>query len=172
MNPQPRRPSRPKVTLVMPRPEFLYQDKNSPISIPIQSQQYNLSAVPSTSHAANLPPGLLHNQFFHHLHAQRAGDFVAKHFEGLNKFTKSGLSVGEKSVVWIYSKFTKWSRKWFTHIFLFVIVFLYTIAGAFIFRAIEGTIKLNFTSTDIVSTRQSTTLRYILQRLLPKVCFT
>lgn len=134
---QPPRSARPKVTLVMPRPNFIY-DRNSPISIPIQHTPYSLPTAASTAHASNLPPGLLNNQFFQHMHAQRAGDFMSKHFEGLNKFTKSGLSVGEKSVMWIYAKFTKWSRKWFTHIFLFLVVFLYTVAGAFVFRAIEG----------------------------------
>lgn len=126
------RPARPKVTLVMPRPNFIYE-RSSPAVVSIPIQPYTAA---SSVHPANLP--FNSNQFFQHIQAQRAGDFVSKHFEGLNKFTKSGLSVGEKSVVWIYSKFTKWSRKWFTHIFLFLVVFLYTVAGAYIFRAIEG----------------------------------
>lgn len=34
---------------------------------------------------------------------------------------------------------SSWSRRWFTHIFLFVIVLLYSIAGAMIFVTVEGT---------------------------------
>lgn len=33
---------------------------------------------------------------------------------------------------------SSWSKRWFTHIFLFVVVLLYSIAGAFIFVYIEG----------------------------------
>lgn len=80
------------------------------------------------------------NPIMQQLYAQRAGDFVLKQFSGLNRFTKSGLSVGEKSVVWLYAKFRTWSRKWFTHCFLFIVVLLYTIAGSAIFIALEGTL--------------------------------
>ena len=83
-------------------------------------------------------PNVEANPFLQALYAQKAGDFMSKQFEGLNRFTKSGLSVGEKSVVWLYTKFQKWSRKWFTHIFLFLVVTLYSVAGALIFMAIEG----------------------------------
>jgi hypothetical protein len=31
-----------------------------------------------------------------------------------------------------------WSQKWFTHFFLFVVVFGYSLLGAFIFMAIES----------------------------------
>ncbi|XP_043683060.1 uncharacterized protein LOC122636160 isoform X3 [Vespula pensylvanica] len=34
---------------------------------------------------------------------------------------------------------SSWSKRWFTHIFLVVIVFLYSVAGAMIFITIEGT---------------------------------
>lgn len=34
---------------------------------------------------------------------------------------------------------SSWSKRWFTHIFLFVIVFLYSIVGAMIFMTVEGT---------------------------------
>lgn len=34
---------------------------------------------------------------------------------------------------------SSWSKRWFTHIFLFVIVLLYSIAGAMIFVTVEGT---------------------------------
>jgi hypothetical protein len=123
---------RPRVTLIMPQQSTLtpnlIQNPSALSSYPIQSSPYALSANPSS----------IHNPFLHQLYNQRASDFMSKQFEGFNKFTKSGLSVGEKSVVWVYSKFRRWSQKWFTHIFLFLIVLLYTVAGAFIFRAIEG----------------------------------
>lgn len=70
------------------------------------------------------------------------GNFMFKQFEGIKDFTmasaKSGLNVGEKSAFYIYEKFGKWSKKWFTHIFLFLVIFLYSIAGASLFVAIEG----------------------------------
>lgn len=72
------------------------------------------------------------------LYAQRAGDFVCKQFEGLQSFTKGGLSVGEKSVVWLYAKFRSWSRNWLTHFFLFFVMGLYTVGGAYVFQKIEG----------------------------------
>lgn len=71
-----------------------------------------------------------------------AGAFMFKQFEGFKDFTfasaKSGLNVGEKSAFYIYEKFSKWSKQWFTHIFLFLVIFLYSLAGASIFVAVEG----------------------------------
>lgn len=71
-----------------------------------------------------------------------AGAFMFKQFEGFKDFTfasaKSGLNVGEKSAFYIYEKFSKWSKQWFTHIFLFLVIFLYSLAGASLFVAVEG----------------------------------
>lgn len=63
-----------------------------------------------------------------------------KQFEGFKAWdwTKSGLNKGEKSVFYAYERVSRWSRKWFTHIFLMTIVFLYSVAGAYLFIAIEG----------------------------------
>lgn len=72
------------------------------------------------------------------LYSQRAGDFVCKQFAGLNRFTKSGLSVGEKSAVWIYAKFREYSQKWLTHCFLILVVLLYTVLGTMVYRWLEG----------------------------------
>lgn len=76
------------------------------------------------------------------LHGESAGQFMFKHLEGFKDFTfasaKSGLNIGEKSAFYIYEKFGKWSRQWFTHCFLFLVILLYSIAGAYIFMAIEG----------------------------------
>ncbi|XP_055372749.1 uncharacterized protein LOC129606440 [Condylostylus longicornis] len=75
------------------------------------------------------------NPFLNH---KAAGDFVTKGFEGFIDFTKTGMSFGEKFSFGIYNKFSKWSKKWFTHIFLFMIVILYSALGALIFMTIEG----------------------------------
>ncbi|XP_076481138.1 uncharacterized protein LOC143303673 isoform X2 [Bombus vancouverensis nearcticus] len=73
------------------------------------------------------------------IYANKASEFVFSQFQGIKDLTKSGLSVGEKSAFWLYEKVSSWSRRWFTHIFLFVIVLLYSIGGAMIFVTIEGT---------------------------------
>lgn len=103
------------------------------------------------------------------LYANKASEFVFSQFKGIKDLTKSGLSVGEKSAFWLYEKVcviscvslmwitdyqnksplisvlkisaqvSSWSKRWFTHIFLFVIVLLYSIGGAMIFVTIEGT---------------------------------
>ena len=126
------RTARPRVTLMIPE-QTGYLDRGSP-------QQHQQSANIQT--AATSVPGqgtpAWPNPIVQQLYSQRAGDFVFRHFEGFNRFTKSGLSVGEKSVVWLYTKFRAWSRKWFTHCFLFIIVLLYSIAGAAVFITLEG----------------------------------
>ncbi|XP_035895681.1 potassium channel subfamily K member 18 isoform X3 [Anopheles stephensi] len=80
---------------------------------------------------------------YYSMYPAKAGEFMFKQFEGFRDFTvntaKSGLGVGEKSVFWMYTKITKWSRNWFTHFFLFLILFLYSVAGAALFIAVEGT---------------------------------
>uniref|UniRef100_A0A182JRV5 Uncharacterized protein n=1 Tax=Anopheles christyi TaxID=43041 RepID=A0A182JRV5_9DIPT len=78
---------------------------------------------------------------YYSMYPAKAGEFMFKQFEGFRDFTvntaKSGMGVGEKSVFWMYTKITKWSRKWFTHFFLFLILFLYSVAGAALFIAVE-----------------------------------
>ncbi|XP_049539347.1 potassium channel subfamily K member 18 isoform X3 [Anopheles darlingi] len=80
---------------------------------------------------------------YYSMYPAKAGEFMFKHLEGFRDFTmntaKSGLGVGEKSVFWMYTKITRWSRNWFTHIFLFLMLFLYSVAGAALFIAVEGT---------------------------------
>lgn len=74
--------------------------------------------------------------------SMNTGEFLFKQFSGLKDFTvdwtKSGLNHGEKSVFYLYDTISRWSRKWFTHIFLVTIVFLYSILGAYIFIQVEG----------------------------------
>ncbi|XP_052873262.1 uncharacterized protein LOC128278574 [Anopheles cruzii] len=97
---------------------------------------------------AGLPPGAAVPEQpdytdYYSMYPSKAGEFMFKQFEGFRDFTmntaKSGLGVGEKSVFWMYTKITRWSRNWFTHIFLFLMLFLYSVAGAALFIAVEGT---------------------------------
>ncbi|XP_037814940.1 uncharacterized protein LOC119605733 [Lucilia sericata] len=67
-----------------------------------------------------------------------AGNFMARGFDGIVDFTKSGMSFGEKFTYGLYDKISKWSKKWFTHFFLLTVVSLYTVGGALVFQAIEG----------------------------------
>lgn len=135
------RSSRPRVTLMIPDQQTSFQEAavrpNVTFTQPplMQHSPYIMSAATSgpSQGQPNWP-----NPIVQQLYAQRAGDFVCKQFEGLNRFTKSGLSVGEKSVVWLYAKFRSWSRKWFTHCFLFIVVLLYSIAGSLVFMTLEG----------------------------------
>ncbi|XP_012155823.1 uncharacterized protein LOC105664696 [Ceratitis capitata] len=66
-----------------------------------------------------------------------ASDF-ARGFSDFVDFTKAGMSFGEKFTFGLYEKVSKWSRKWFTHIFLFIIMVLYSAGGALLFASIEG----------------------------------
>ncbi|KAF5307979.1 hypothetical protein FQR65_LT06547 [Abscondita terminalis] len=67
---------------------------------------------------------------------QKQFQFVAG---GLKGFAKSGLSIGEKVTFWLYNKLYSLSRRWFTHCFLSIILVIYTVGGALMFIAIEGT---------------------------------
>lgn len=67
-----------------------------------------------------------------------AGNFMAKGFEGFVDFTKSGMSFGEKFTYGLYDKLSKWSKKWFTHLFLLTVAALYTVGGALLFQAVES----------------------------------
>uniref|UniRef100_A0A4Y0BD67 Potassium channel domain-containing protein n=1 Tax=Anopheles funestus TaxID=62324 RepID=A0A4Y0BD67_ANOFN len=91
---------------------------------------------------------------YYSMYPAKAGEFMFKQFEGFRDFTvntaKSGLGVGEKSVFWMYTKITRWSRSWFTHFFLFLILFLYSVAGAALFIAVEGDAD-NLSEVDVAS---------------------
>ncbi|XP_017878324.1 uncharacterized protein LOC108623938 isoform X2 [Ceratina calcarata] len=39
------------------------------------------------------------------LYSNKASEFVFSQFKGIKDFTKSGLSVGEKSAFWLYEKY-------------------------------------------------------------------
>lgn len=95
---------------------------------------------PSVSAAGS--PSAYANPFSGMMYQTTTAGFMFKQFEGLKDFTfasaKSGLNIGEKSAFYIYEKFSKWSRQWFTHCFLFLVILLYSVAGAFMFVALEG----------------------------------
>lgn len=122
-------PTKPRITINLP-PQYGH-GVNSPY----------LSTGPHTAHSnstvapAGAPQWPLYENPF-------TGANMYKQFEGFCDFTmasaKSGLGFGEKTALYIYEKFSTWSRKWFTHIFLFLCIFLYSLAGAYIFMAVEG----------------------------------
>lgn len=64
--------------------------------------------------------------------------FYFDQFQNLKGFTKSGLGLGEKCAFWLFHKVRSWSRKWFTHMFLTVVLILYTVGGALVFEFVEG----------------------------------
>ncbi|CRL08506.1 CLUMA_CG021285, isoform B [Clunio marinus] len=131
------RNQRPRVTLRIPE-QNAYQEnilQENQQQQPRPHSPFIMSATTSGVPSQGQPNWP--NPIVQQLYSQRAGDFVFRQFEGLNRFTKGGLSVGEKSVVYIYAKFRAWSRNWFTHIFLFIVVLLYSIAGSLIFMALE-----------------------------------
>lgn len=123
-------PPRPKITLPIPGQYGRYpQTPAGYVSTPYNQTPAPMTPVPVT-------PVSGQPQVFY---SNRASEFVFTQFKGIKDFTKSGLSVGERSVFWLYEKVSSWSKRWFTHIFLVVIVFLYSVAGAMIFITIEGT---------------------------------
>ncbi|KAG5678214.1 hypothetical protein PVAND_007906 [Polypedilum vanderplanki] len=122
---------RPRVTLqIPPRAAFRedsIQQNPSPFIIPNTAA----TSIPS-QHPQDVNP------FLQALYAQKASEFMFKQFEGINRFTKSGLSVGEKCAVWFHTKFKSLSHNWITHIFLFVILTVYSAGGALVFMIVEG----------------------------------
>lgn len=123
---------KPQITINIPPPHF-----GAPSPYTIQSAHSlnsNHTGVPP-----NWPP---YANPFNVMYPTKAGEFMFKQFEGFKDFTyasaKSSLNVGEKLAFYIYEKFSKWSRQWFTHIFLVLVIFLYSVAGALMFVAVEG----------------------------------
>ncbi|XP_039314695.1 uncharacterized protein LOC113004069 [Solenopsis invicta] len=125
----------PRIRKMPPRPKIL---------IPVPGQYYGPQTATGMSYVSTpygqtplpMTPVAGKPQMFY---SNRASEFVFTQFKGIKDLTKSGLSVGEKSAYWLYEKVSSWSKRWFTHIFLFVIILLYSIAGAMIFIAVEGT---------------------------------
>ncbi|XP_076229180.1 uncharacterized protein LOC143175193 [Nomia melanderi] len=108
------------------------------IQLPLPGQYYPQTYVPTPYGQTPIPMTPVSGQP-QVIYSNRASEFVFSQFKGIKDLTKSGLSVGEKSAFWLYEKVSSWSKRWFTHIFLFVVVLLYSIGGAMIFVTIEGT---------------------------------
>ncbi|KAH0557952.1 hypothetical protein KQX54_013212 [Cotesia glomerata] len=123
----------PKPKKVRPRPK---------IQLPVPGQYTHYAQTPTgyvaTSYGQTPIPVTPGSGQHHVLYVNKASEFMFAQFKGIKDFTKSGLSLGEKSVFWLYGKVSSWSKRWFTHIFLSVIMLLYSVAGAFIFVYIEG----------------------------------
>ncbi|KAH8299743.1 hypothetical protein KR044_005318, partial [Drosophila immigrans] len=66
-----------------------------------------------------------------------ASNFMTKGYEGFLDLTKSGMSFGEKFSFGLYNKFSTWSKRWFTHMFLLLVLAAYSLIGAVIFRTVE-----------------------------------
>lgn len=96
------RPPRPKITLNIPPP-----NNNSNIQSPFMYPPPQ-SAMSGGTNKSGFPES--EDGFMTHI-----GDF-----------TKAGLGHGERVALWIYEKFSKWSKKWFTHIFLALVMILYS----------------------------------------------
>ncbi|XP_076382626.1 uncharacterized protein LOC143260571 [Megalopta genalis] len=108
------------------------------IQLPLPGQYYSQTYVPTPYGQTPIPMTPVSGQP-QVIYANKASEFMFSQFKGIKHLTKSGLSVGEKSAFWLYEKVSSWSKRWFTHIFLFVVVLLYSIGGAMIFVTIEGT---------------------------------
>lgn len=124
-----------KIQIPPPNPQGNYFDARSPfLSTTAHSNQPGV--------APQWPSSPYVNPFTADKDSLTAGEFMFKQFGGIKDltwdWTKSGLNKGEKSVFYFYEKISRWSRKWFTHIFLVFVMFLYTMAGASIFIAVEG----------------------------------
>lgn len=74
-------------------------------------------------------------------YANRVTSFIGQNFKDIHSFAKLNLSRGESSILWLYHKVYSWSRKWFTHCFLAIIVIMYTLLGAWLLRLYEGKLK-------------------------------
>lgn len=79
-----------------------------------------------------------------HMYSRKASEFMFSQFNGIRDFTvstaKSGLGIGEKCSFWLYNKVSSWSKKWFTHFFLTIVLVIYTVGGALLFVYVEGKI--------------------------------
>lgn len=117
-----------------PRPRIILP----PTTPHVQTNPLHTASIPIT------PGSLNHPQYDvpFNLYPAKAGEFMFKQFNGFKDFTfntaKSGMSFGEKILFWMYNRISSLSRQWFTHIFLFIVILLYSVGGAWLFVAIEG----------------------------------
>jgi hypothetical protein len=74
----------------------------------------------------------------HQFQPHKARELFFKQLDDFKGLAKTGLSFGEKTAFWIYNRFSVWSKKWFTHLFLIIVMALYSLIGGIIFMNIEG----------------------------------
>lgn len=77
------------------------------IKLPVVANQYiHYPQTPiGVGYSATTPiPIQLTGQSNDVVYGNRASEFVFTQFKGIKDFTKSGLSVGEKSALWLYEK--------------------------------------------------------------------
>lgn len=149
--------NRPKITLTIPQyglpPGYQYPPTIPTAGIPSTAGMTTAGIPPQYVQAADGAGGYYNP--FAGMYPTKAGEFMFKQFSGVRDFTmntaKSGLSVGEKSAFWLYNKISNLSRKWFTHMFLFLVVLCYSLAGAFMFATIEGEFKIIFFSQCFIN---------------------
>lgn len=129
--PRPRKISRPKLNIPTINLPQAANPKSPVVHIPMSAG----CAIPIGN--ANGPFGLLH------FYPSKASEFMNKKYAGFKDFTKNtakaGLSFGEKSLFWLNGRIRHLSKRWFTHIFLFLVVFSYSVLGALLFVTVEGT---------------------------------
>lgn len=136
-----RRP-RPKITLQIP-------NYNRP---DLQGTPYLQTSIPLGTAATGMSSQNLPPDYMQYMYPQRAGEFMFKGFEGFRDFTKDtakfSFDFGEKYVLWTYHKIYKLSKNWFTHIFLTLVVLLYSVAGAYMFMSVEGKVRNKHINTS------------------------
>lgn len=127
-----------KIQIPSPTPQGQYLNARSPYTAQTQGSN-GAPQWPSSPYVNPFSPN--------DKESMNAGEYIFKQFSGLKDFTvdwtKSGLNHGEKSVFFLYDIISKWSRKWFTHIFLMTVVFLYSALGAYIFIHVEGKFRVS-----------------------------
>ena len=140
---------RPKITINIPAAQHHGQHVHfNPAASPYMSTAHSNPSQFSVG-GPQWPP----NSPYVNAYNPFASGFMFKQYEGFRDFTKSGLNMGERCAFYIYEKFSRLSRKWFTHIFLLTIMFLYSVAGAYIFQSVEGESCLERVLQEVIDFR-------------------
>lgn len=103
--------------------------------------------TPTSPYTANITIATAGTPQNPHMYTRKASEFMFSQFNGIRDFTvstaKSGLGIGEKCSFWLYNKVSSWSKKWFTHFFLTIVLVIYTVGGALLFVYVEGKLFLD-----------------------------
>ncbi|XP_075238564.1 potassium channel subfamily K member 18 isoform X2 [Lycorma delicatula] len=138
--PPPHTRPRPPITLMIPTNQSPLQQQIPQTAYYYGSPMVTIPMTPATSHPLS-QQDITFNMNLFHAYPTKASEFMFKQFEGFKDFTmntaKSGLSGGEKLAFWMNGKMRTWSKQWFTHFFLLVVICAYSMIGAAIFVTIE-----------------------------------